>query len=52
MTEDQIEKIISIRTDRADVQFLAGEMTQEQYDERLKAIDEWGEVQYSRLARG
>ena len=39
MTEDQIERLVQHRTDRLDREYMAGGMTQEEYQRGIDAID-------------
>ncbi len=39
MTEDQIERLVQRRTDRLDREYMAGGMTQEEYQRGIDAID-------------
>ena len=50
MTEDQIERNVERMVDRLDHDYLATNMTQEAYGERLKRIDAWAKAQL-RFAR-
>lgn len=50
MTEDQIECRVSRKVDALDARFMAGKMTQEEYDAAQKAISEWADKEYAFLA--
>ena len=41
MTEEQIERRVQVAIDRLDRKFLASEITQEQYDLEIIAVDFW-----------
>lgn len=45
MTEDQIERRIEKMVDALDRQFLAGAITQKQYDSNMADLDKWAEDQ-------
>jgi hypothetical protein len=47
MTTEQIELRVEKTTDRIDARFMGGELTQEQYDAEMKALDAWAEEQYA-----
>ena len=49
LTENQIEYRVEKAIDRLDRQFLSNQITQEQYDRDLVAIDKWAEQQYQHL---
>ena len=44
--ETWIERIIERRTDRHDKAFMNGDITQEQYDNRIAADDAWAASEY------
>lgn len=46
LTEDQIERHIELRMDRLDRKFMNSEMTQEEYDKRVKELDAWADQQF------
>jgi hypothetical protein len=41
MTEDQIERIAERKMDALDKRFMAGELSQAEYDKAVKALDQW-----------
>ncbi len=45
MTEDQIERRVEKMMDHLDKVFMAGEMSQESYDQAVRSLDEWAERQ-------
>jgi len=46
LTEDQIERQVERFTDRADAAFMAGKLTQAEYDARMKEISLWADAEY------
>ena len=46
LTEDQIERKVESAIDRLDRHLLTNQITQEQYDRDIVAIDKWAEQQY------
>jgi hypothetical protein len=46
MTTEQIERRVEKTTDRIDARFMNGELSQEQYDAEMKALDTWATQQY------
>jgi hypothetical protein len=46
MTEEQIERRVEKQTDRIDRYFMNGDITREEYDERIKELSAWAEKQY------
>jgi hypothetical protein len=46
MTADQIERRVERRMDLLDRHFLAGRLTQAEYDSEVKALNKWAEKQY------
>ena len=46
LTEDQIERKVESAIDRLDRHLLTNQITQEQYDRDMLAIDKWAEQQY------
>ena len=47
MTEEQIERRVEKQTDRIDRYFMNGDITREEYDERIKELSQWAEKQYN-----
>lgn len=45
-SEDRIERTVERLVDRADAQFLAGKMTQAQYDSWHRQLQIWADLQY------
>lgn len=45
MTEDQIERVVERRIDAIDKRYLAGELTEEDYREKIREVDEWAKRQ-------
>lgn len=50
MTEEQIERHVEDRTNRADNALMLNRITQAEYDERMKHLSRWAEQEYARLA--
>jgi hypothetical protein len=46
MTEDQIERAVERKVDSLDARFMAGTMTQSEYDAAMKAISAWADSEY------
>ena len=46
LTEDQIEHRVQVAVDRLDRHFLTNQISQEQYDRDMVAIDKWASQQY------
>lgn len=51
MTEEQIERMVEIRTDAADRALMNGTLTQAEYDARMKELNRWADDQYARTSR-
>jgi hypothetical protein len=51
LTEDQIERKVESAIDRLDRHLLTNQITQEQYDRDMLAIDKWAEQQYQHSKR-
>ena len=49
LTEDQIEIRVERAIDRLDRHLLSNQITQEQYDRDIVAIDKWASQQYEHL---
>lgn len=49
LTEDQIERRVELAIDRLDRHLLSNQITQEQYDRDIAAIDKWAAQQYQNL---
>lgn len=49
MTEDQIERRIEARVDLLDSLLMSGRLTQAEYDEEIKRLNDWAEEQYQAL---
>jgi hypothetical protein len=45
MTEDQIERRVEKMTDSLDRQFLAGHISQKDYDHAMRELGQWAERQ-------
>jgi hypothetical protein len=46
LSEDQIERKVSAQIDRLDRHLLSNQITQEQYDRDIMALDTWAAQQY------
>lgn len=46
LTEEQIEHRVEVAIDRLDRHLLTNQITQEQYDRDIVAIDKWASQQY------
>ena len=49
MTEAQIERRVELATDRLDLRFLNGSMSQAEYDFEIRLLDKWAQQQYDAL---
>jgi len=49
MTEDQIERRVEARVDLLDSLLMSGRLTQAEYDEEMKRLNDWAEEQYGAL---
>ena len=49
LTETQIEKRVENAVDRLDRHLMSNQITQEQYDRDIVAIDRWAQQQYDHL---
>lgn len=49
MSEDEIERHVERATDIVDSDFMAGKLTQSEYDEEMKRISDWAERKYSEI---
>lgn len=49
MTEEQIEGRVEKIVDHLDRLFMAGQLTQRQYDAEMKAVNQWAENKLSKL---
>lgn len=49
MTEDQIERKVERMTDKLDAALMNNQMTQQEYDAEMKALDLWTVQQYKVL---
>lgn len=49
LTENQIERRVELAIDRLDRHLLSNQITQEQYDRDIAAIDKWAAQQYQNL---
>ena len=49
LTETQIEKRVQNAVDRLDRHLMSNQITQEQYDRDIVAIDRWAQQQYDHL---
>jgi len=45
MTEDQIERRVELMTDAVDARYMAGRLTETDYQRELREIDRWAERQ-------
>lgn len=52
MTEEQIERMVQRRTDAIDRRFMAGKLTQEEYDAEMAALSVEADRLYAAKARG
>ena len=52
MTETQIEAIAERRMDNLDRQYLAGELTDQEYRAAVRALDEWTLARGKEAAKG
>ncbi|GEM_PF-5904098 len=46
LTEEQIERMVERQIDRLDRHLLSNQITQEQYDRDIVALDKWSSQQY------
>jgi uncharacterized membrane protein len=46
MTEDQIERKVERTTDFIDAQFMAGKLTQDEYDRKMRELSRWADSLY------
>lgn len=46
LTEDQIERRVSLAIDKLDRRLMRNELTQEQYDHEVGIVDSWANQQY------
>lgn len=46
MTEDQIERRVEARVDLLDSLLISGRLTQAEYAEEMKRLNDWAEEQY------
>jgi hypothetical protein len=46
MTVDQIERAVEIRTDALDRRLMSGQLSQAEYDAKMKALGQWAEREY------
>ena len=51
MTEDRIERAVEAKVDSADEAFMAGKISQERYDARMKEIKAWADARYQEIAK-
>jgi hypothetical protein len=51
MTEDQIERAVERKVDALDAIFMAGTITQTEYDSRMRDISDWADRQYAATAK-
>lgn len=49
MTEEQVERFVEIETNALDRAYMAGGMTDQEYDEAIKALDAWARRQMGRV---
>ena len=49
--EYRIEVAVERKTDRLDRRYMNGELSDSQYHEEIRAIDEWAESEYQKLAQ-
>lgn len=49
MTEDQIERTVESKTNGIDRRFMAGSLTQAEYDTEMRDLTRWADAQYSCL---
>lgn len=52
MTSDEymIECKVERMTDKIDARYMNGELSDSQYHEEMKKIDEWAEIEYRKIA--
>lgn len=48
MTEHEIELKVERMVDRLDARFMRGDMTQAEYDAKMREINQWAEEEYAR----
>lgn len=50
LTEEQIERRVEYATDRIDKKYMQGELSHDEYQAALKAMDKWSESEYDRIS--
>lgn len=48
LTADQIERRVERETDKIDAAFMAGRLSQAEYDTEMKSLSEWADREYAR----
>jgi hypothetical protein len=48
MTEEQVERIVCAKTDAIDRRYLAGKLTEAEYNAEIRALAQWAERATSR----
>jgi hypothetical protein len=48
MTAEQVERLVEHQTDAIDAAFMAGRITQEEYDRKVRELDRWAEERFRR----
>lgn len=51
MTEDQIERRVEMIMDSLDARLMSGSLSQSEYDQEVKRLNDWAEEQYRILSR-
>ena len=49
MSDERIERVAETAMDLLDEQLMAGEITQHEYDEAMRRLDEWLAKQHTKL---
>jgi len=47
VTEEMIERAVESKVNSLDRKFMKSNMTQEDYDEKMRKINEWADAQYN-----
>ncbi len=51
MDEQRIEELVEIKMDNLDAHFMRGDIDEEEYRARVKAIDDWSKEEYEKISR-
>jgi histidinol phosphatase-like PHP family hydrolase len=51
-TEESIERRVEVMTDHVDADYMSGEITTEQYRERMDEINAWADARYCEITKG